>query len=72
MGGHTCHLTGHARHVCVRAQDSDLWAIYARGCLGQLLEMNRNAALVNDPDIESLVKDHVQPARPAPRAPRRR
>ena len=54
------------------AQDSDLWAIYARGCLGQLLELNGKAALVDDPDIESMVAGHVQPARAAPRPPRRR
>ena len=48
-------------------QDSDLYAIYTRQCLGQVLEMNRKAALVVDPDIESLMPKHTQHARKAPR-----
>ena len=52
-------------------QDSDLWAIYTRACLGQLLEHSRKAALVVDPDVESMRKKFTQPARSAP-APRRR
>lgn len=47
--------------------DSDLYAIYTRQCLGQVLEMNRKAALVVDPDIESLMPKHTQHARKAPR-----
>ena len=56
----------------LRPQDSDLWAIYARGCLGQLLTLNERAALVDDPEVEAVLPDHTQPARPAPRAPRGR
>ena len=48
-------------------QDSDLWAIYTRACLGQLLDHAAEAALVDDPDIEALEDDFVQQARPAPR-----
>ena len=47
-------------------QDSDLWAIYTRACLGQLLDHAADAALVDDPDVEALETDYVQAARPAP------
>ena len=49
------------------SQDSDLWAIYTRQCLGQVLDMSSKAAMVVDPDIESLMPKHTQHARPAPR-----
>ena len=49
------------------SQDSDLWAIYTRQCLGQVLDYSGKAALCMDPDIESMEPSHTQPARPAPR-----
>ena len=48
-------------------QDSDLWAIYTRQCIGQVLDCSSKAALCDDPDIESMEPEHVQPARAAPR-----
>ena len=53
-------------------QDSDLWAIYTRACLGQVLDVTAKAALVDDPDLEARNANYVQPARPAPRRGARR
>ena len=50
----------------VVAQDSDLWAIYTRACLGQVLEHSAAAALADDPDLEALETGFTQAARPAP------
>ena len=50
-------------------QDSDLWAIYTRTCLGMVLDFAEKAAMVEDPDVEAMEPAHVQPARPAPRRP---
>tara|TARA_B110001450_G_scaffold114318_1_gene108102 strand:- start:135 stop:341 length:207 start_codon:yes stop_codon:yes gene_type:complete len=49
----------------VRTQD--IWAIYTRTCIGQALEISREAALNEDPDIEATESAYVQGARPAPR-----
>ncbi len=62
----TLQLTG-ARLV---RQDSDLWAIYTRTCLGQVLEFSAKAALVTDPDVEAMEPGYTQAARPAPRGGR--
>jgi len=51
--------------------DSDLWAIYARTCVGQALEVAAKAAMATDEDLEALLGTHVQPARPAPAFRRR-
>ena len=45
----------------------DIWAIYTRTCIGQALEISREAALNEDPDIEATESAYVQGARPAPR-----
>jgi len=39
--------------------------------LGQVLDYSERAAMVVDPDVESLMPVHVQPARAAPRGGRR-
>ena len=62
-------LTGDAR---TPNRDSDIWAIYARCCLGQALDFSARAALNDDPDIEQLEEDYVQPARAAPGGTARR
>ena len=45
--------------------DSDIWAIYARRCVGQLLSYSRAAADCTDVDLEELIPSYSQPARPA-------
>ena len=50
----------------------DLWAIYTRTCLRQSLEMSRRAALNDDPDVEAANEEYGQPARAAPKQPKRR
>ena len=49
------------------AHTQDIWAIYTRTCIGQALEISREAALNEDPDIEATENAYVQRARPAPR-----
>ena len=55
---------------CVLRRDSDLWAIYTRGCLQQTLNMSAKAALNMDRDVEAEEPTYVQPARAAPAAKR--
>ena len=45
--------------------DSDIWAIYARRCVGQSLGYSRAAADCVDVDLEELIPSYSQPARPA-------
>ena len=45
--------------------DSDIWAIYARRCVGQSLGYSRAAADCVDVDLEELIPSYSQPARPS-------
>ena len=43
-------------------RDSDIWAIYSRLCIHDMLDHMENATNARDPDIESLNPGYAQPA----------
>ena len=43
-------------------RDSDIWAIYSRLCIHDMLDHMENASTARDPDIESLNPGYAQPA----------
>ena len=45
--------------------DSDIWAIYTRVCLHQVLDFAQAATAVEDPDLEALNPSFTQAARRA-------
>ena len=49
-------------HKTPPRRDSDIWAIYSRLCIHDMLDHMENASLARDPDIESLNPGYAQPA----------
>ena len=68
IGGATDLFASGAPPVAIQIAgrwDSDIWAIYARQCVGQSLDLSRAAAACDDIDLEQLLPSYSQPARPA-------
>jgi hypothetical protein len=46
----------------IALRDSDIWAIYSRLCIHDMLDHMEKATTARDPDIESLNPGYAQPA----------
>jgi hypothetical protein len=66
IGGATDLFASGAPPVAIQIAgrwDSDIWAIYARRCVGQSLDLSRAAAACVDVDLEQVLPSYSQPAR---------